>query len=186
MVSYYTRDLKDPALEDQMLKVKLEENQKFNNRQMKAIIDKYVLMGIRKATPHVWPFMLTTRSLLFAQSRFAFHQDNKTEGDDMPEAEPGTSLGPTANLTPVKMEASDLDGPSTSNTLNTSAITLSSGGRTPPKSPNNIFDDDLLIPDDNQIDLMDVSKFENPLDDEMDFPLEITNVMSIDGFNFGA
>lgn len=46
MVSYYTRDFKDPALEDKMLKVKLEENQKFNNRQMKAVIDKYALMDI--------------------------------------------------------------------------------------------------------------------------------------------
>lgn len=42
MVAYYTRDERDPALEDSELKTKLEENQKQHNKKMKEVIDKYV------------------------------------------------------------------------------------------------------------------------------------------------
>lgn len=42
MVAYYTRDERDPALEDPALKTKLEENQKQHNKKMKEVIDKYV------------------------------------------------------------------------------------------------------------------------------------------------
>lgn len=42
MVAYYTRDERDPALEDPILKTKLEENQKQHNKKMREVIDKYV------------------------------------------------------------------------------------------------------------------------------------------------
>lgn len=40
MVAYYTRDRKDPALEDQNLKVKLEENQKQHKKKMNEVFDR--------------------------------------------------------------------------------------------------------------------------------------------------
>lgn len=124
-------------------------------------------------------------------SRFADHQDHKTDGDDSVAAqpEPGANQANTLVTTPVKNESIDIGGPSTSNNLNSSTITLSSGGKTPPRTPNLFDDNDLIMSGDNQIDLLDVAKFETPInldDDDMDFPMEISNVMSIDDFNFGA
>lgn len=40
MVAYYTRDRKDPALEDQNLKIKLEENQKQHKKKMNEVFDR--------------------------------------------------------------------------------------------------------------------------------------------------
>lgn len=120
-------------------------------------------------------FLLIAKIVLFS-SRFASHQDNaNAKDDDDPEASTSNSLNNTA-------ESGKSIEPSTSDGLNISAITLSSGGRS------SVFDDsDLIIPDTNDMNLMDVTKFEAPinLDDDMDLPLEITNVMTIDDFGFG-
>lgn len=61
-------------------------------------------------------------------------------------------------------------------------MTISSAG-------SNLFDDaNSMMPDANDMDLLSVTKFEAPItldDDDIDLPLEITNVMTIDSFNFG-
>lgn len=80
----------------------------------------------------------------------------------------------------VTAETNDTNDTSTSDRLNESAITVSSGNKS---FVEDLFDDD---------DMLDVTEFKPAinLDDDMDLPMEIpieiANVMSIDDFsNFG-
>lgn len=103
--------------------------------------------------------------------RYAFDQDHSGAKDITLEPEAGPS-----NIAEIKEE---LDSFNESSNCFTTAANKS-------LQPD-IFDDDLIIPDETEMALLDVTKFEAPinLDDDMDFPMEITNVMSIDDFGFG-
>lgn len=110
----------------------------------------------------------------FFFSRYAFDQDNSGTKDITLEPEAGPS-----NLPNVKEEEEEnFSGPS--NCFTSPALTTADKSLQP-----DIFDDDLIIPDETEMALLDVTKFEAPinLDDDMDFPIEITNVMSIDDFS---